>query len=293
MTQPPPSSIPSVQSDLQWLKGVLPATLWFGLLLALIYWRVIRQLAGDWMIDEDMGHGFFVPVVALYIVWLKRHDLAACVTNWWGLALVACAAAQLYVATLGVELYLARTSLVLAIAGGVLLLAGTENFKRLILPLVLLLFMVPMPAIIYNQITFPLQILASQVAETSLTLIGIPVLRDGNILELPSQRLSVVEACSGIRSLLSLTFLSLVYGYLFDKRPWMKWALLVVTVPIAIAVNALRVTITGILSEIDPQLAEGFFHTAEGWIVFMMALAFLVIAHRLIGWAGSRFMPKS
>lgn len=293
MTQETTPPLPAAQADLPWLKAVLPTSLWFGLLLGLIYWRVARQMAGDWMIDDDMGHGFFVPVVALYIVWLKRHELVACVPNWWGLLLIVWAAMQLYVATLGVELYLARTSLILAIAGGILLIAGTENFKRLILPLVLLFFMVPLPSIIYNQITFPLQLFASWVAEVSLSLLGIPVLRDGNILELPSQRLSVVEACSGIRSLLSLTFLSLVYGYLFDRRPWMKWALLVATVPIAIVVNAMRVTITGILSEVNPALAEGFLHTAEGWIVFLMALVLLALAHKIFGWAGSRFLSKS
>ena len=293
MTQETPITTPETQSDLRWAKIVLPTSLWFGLLIAFIYWRVIRQMAGDWMIDDDMGHGFFVPVVALYIVWLKRHELVDCVPNWWGLLLVVYAAVQFFVATLGAELYLARTSLILVLAGGVLLLAGTENFKRLMLPLLLLFFMVPLPAIIYNQITFPLQIFASKVAEASLTLLGIPVLRDGNILKLPSKRLSVVEACSGIRSLLSLTFLSLVYGYLFDRRSWMKWALLLATVPIAIVVNAMRVTITGILSEINPELAEGFFHTAEGWIVFVMALALLVLAHRTFSWVGSRFLSKN
>lgn len=293
MTQDTLPRLPAARTGRDWLMAVLPAAVWFGLLLALVYWRVVRQMAGDWIIDDDMGHGFFVPPVALYVVWLKREELLECVPNWWGLLLLAFAAVQLAVATLGVELYLARTSLILAIAGGVLLLAGAANLKRLLFPLLLLFFMVPLPAIIYNQITFPLQLFASSVAESALTLVGIPVLRDGNILELPSQRLSVVEACSGIRSLLSLTFLGLVYGYMFDRRPWIKWALLVTTVPIAIAVNAMRVTITGILSEIKPELAEGFFHLAEGWIVFVAALALLVLAHRIIGWAGARFLPKS
>ena len=115
-----------------------------------------------------------------------------------------------------------------------------------------------------------------------LTLIGIPVLREGNVLELPSQKLSVVEACSGIRSLLSLSFLSLVYGYFFDDRPWMKFSLLVATVPIAVVTNAARVTVTGILSERDPELAKGFFHSAEGWLIFSVALALLLLTHHLI-----------
>ena len=148
--------------------------------------------------------------------------------------------------------------------------------------------MIPIPSIIYNQITFPLQLFASQVAEFSLGVIGIPVLRDGNILELASQKLSVVEACSGIRSLLSLSFLSLVYAYFFDKRVWMRWVLLAATIPIAILSNSGRVTITGILSEINTELARGFFHSLEGWIIFIIALVMLGGLHFLI----NRFTRK-
>jgi exosortase len=136
--------------------------------------------------------------------------------------------------------------------------------------------------VIYNQITFPLQIFASRVAETVLNGIGIPVLRDGNVLELASQKLSVAEACSGIRSLLSLTFLSLVYAFFFDKKVWMRWALLIGTIPIAILANAGRVTMTGILSEVNTELAHGFFHSLEGWIIFLIALVMLVSLHLII-----------
>jgi exosortase len=154
--------------------------------------------------------------------------------------------------------------------------------RALAFPLLLLPFMIPIPAVIYNQITFPLQLFASQVAEASLNLLGFPVLRDGNILELASQKLSVAEACSGIRSLLSLSFLSLVYAYFFDKNVWMRWVLLIATAPIAILANSARVTITGILSEINTELAQGFFHSLEGWIIFLVALAMLVGVHALI-----------
>ena len=135
---------------------------------------------------------------------------------------------------------------------------------------------------IYNQITFPLQLFASRVAEYALGVMGIPVLRDGNVLELASQKLSVVEACSGIRSLMSLTFLSLVYAYFFDKKVWMRWALLIGTIPIAILANAGRVTITGILSEMNPELAHGFFHSLEGWIIFLIAFVMLLVLHVVI-----------
>ncbi len=142
--------------------------------------------------------------------------------------------------------------------------------------------MFPLPAIVYARITLPLQIFASRVAEAVLSLLNIPVLRDGNVLEIASQRLMVVEACSGIRSLISLSFLSLVYAYFFDSKVWMRWVLLVATIPIAIAANATRVTLTGILSEYRADLAHGIFHTMEGWVLFLVALVLLMVFHQFI-----------
>ena len=142
--------------------------------------------------------------------------------------------------------------------------------------------MIPIPAIVYTRITFPLQLIASRTAEMALHILQIPVLRNGNVLELSRQTLSVVEACSGIRSLLSLGFLSLVYGFFFEPRRWVRAALFVAAVPIAIGANAFRVTITGVLSEYKPELAEGFFHTAEGWVIFMVALACCIAFHALL-----------
>ncbi|MCC7175857.1 MAG: exosortase [Bryobacterales bacterium] len=257
---------------------------WFGLLLAVAYAPVLRRLIAQWTYDEDMGHGFFVPAVAAYIVWQRRRELLAAppAPCWWGLLVVACGALQLTVATLGAELFLARTAFVISLAGVVLTLGGWRTLRITAFPLFLLFFMVPIPAILYNQITFPLQLLASQVAAFSLSMLGIPVLREGNILELASQRLNVVEACSGIRSLLSLSFLSLVYAYFFDKRVWMRAVLLAATLPIAIIANAARVTLTGVVSEYDPELAHGIFHYASGWVIFMVALAILVAFHQLL-----------
>ena len=133
---------------------------------------------------------------------------------------------------------------------------------------------------------------ASTVAERSLEILSIPVLREGNILELASQKLSVAEACSGIRSLLSLSFLSLVYAYFFDRKVWMRWVLLIATIPIAIIANSARVTLTGVFSEIDTSLAQGFFHEAEGWVIFVVALAMMVVVHLLINWVYRRLRPE-
>jgi exosortase len=260
--------------------------LWFGILLLLCYAPVLVRLVQQWSTDEDMGHGFLVPVVAGYIAWRKREQLRglAPAPNWWGMVVIVYAAVQLYVATLGAELFLARTAFVISLGGVVLFLGGFPYLRLFLFPWLLLFFMVPIPAIVYNQITFPLQLLASRLAEAALGVLGVPVLREGNVLELASQRLSVVEACSGIRSLLSLSFLSLVYAWFFDQKVWMRFVLLIGTVPIAIVANASRVTITGLLSEYKPELAEGFFHTASGWVIFMVALAILVAFHQLVNW---------
>jgi len=260
------------------------ALAWFGALLILAYFPVLLHLVEQWSTDEDVGHGFFVLPVAAFIVWQRREQILAVRYKpaWWGLGVMAWAAVQGYVGMLGVELFLQRTSFLIALVGLLLVVGGTRLVRELAFPLLLLPFMIPIPAVIYNQITFPLQLFASQVAEFNLGLIGIPVLRDGNILELASQKLSVVEACSGIRSLLSLSFLSLVYAYFFDKRVWMRWVLFAATIPVAIVANAGRVTITGILSEINPALARGFFHSLEGWIIFLIALVLLGGLHLLI-----------
>jgi len=272
-----------------------PMVLWFGALLIACYAPVLRRLWNQWMDDPDMGHGVFVPLVVAYIVWQRRQELASTDPSpaWWGLLVVAFGALQLYVGTLGAELFLARTAFLISLAGAVLFLGGVRAGRKLVFPFFLLCFMIPIPAILFNQITLPLQLLASRLAEMTLSVLGIPVLREGNILELPTQLLSVVEACSGIRSLLSLSFLSLVYGYFFDERTWMRVLLFLSTAPIAIVANASRVTLTGVLGAYKPELAEGFFHNASGWVIFVSALAILVLFHQAVnrisrGWDGRR-----
>jgi exosortase len=262
------------------------AIVWFGILLIVAYYPILKHLVWQWSNDEDVGHGFFVPVVAGYIVWQRREQLMALAWKpaWWGVALLVWGALQAYIGTLGAELFLQRSAFLISLVGMLLVLGGTALVREVAFPLLLLPFMIPIPTVVYSQITFPLQLFASRVAEILLSAIDIPVLREGNVLELASQKLSVAEACSGIRSLLSLSFLALVYAYFFDRKVWMRWALFFGVLPIAILANAGRVTITGILSERDPELARGFFHELEGFIIFAIALAMLFILHLLINW---------
>ena len=271
-----------------------PAVAWFGILLIAAYFPILSRLVIQWSTDDDVSHGFFVPLVAGYVAWQRREKLLSIEWKpaWWGIGVVVWAGVQGYLGMLGAELFLQRTAFLLSLLGVLLILGGTQLIRQLAFPLLLLPFMIPLPAVIYNQITFPLQLFASGVAEKSLEWMNIPVLRDGNILELASQKLSVAEACSGIRSLLSLSFLSLVYAYFFDRKVWMRWVLLIATVPIAIIANSARVTLTGVFSEIDPSLAEGFFHEAEGWVIFVVALAMMVIVHLFLNWVYRRWHPE-
>jgi len=280
-----PSSQATTATKVDWQP-----VLWFGALLILCYAPILYRMGYQWANDENMGHGFFVPVVAGFVVWQRREKLAALPlrTNYWGLALVMWAAVQAIIATLGAELFTARLAFVFALVGVILFIGGTGWIKALAFPLLLLLFMIPIPAIIYAQLTLRLQMLASQLGEVMISAMGIPVLRAGNTLQLPSQTLDIAEACSGIRSLLSLGFLSLVYAYFMDKRVWMRWALLVATIPIAIGANGIRVAVTGLLSELNTQLAQGMYHETEGYIVFIVALVALIITHRVFSFAAQR-----
>ena len=270
---------PATREQLPWNKVV-----WFGALLLAAYAPVLFRLAKQWNDDADMSHGFFVPIVAGWIVWRNRADLAATPAgpDKRGLILVVWGALQMWLGTLAVELFLTRTSFVIALTGAVWFLCGTQVLRKVAFPLFLCLFMVPIPAVIYSSITFPLQLIASRLAENALSVLSVPVLREGNVLILPNQELSVVEACSGIRSLLSLTFLSLVYGYFFESRAWLRILLFCSTIPIAIIANGSRVTLTGVLTQVKPELAEGAFHAASGWVIFMVAMVILVAFHQAV-----------
>ncbi len=153
--------------------------------------------------------------------------------------------------------------------------------KELRFALLVLLLAIPLPAIIFNQITFPLQILASKLASALLPLFGVPVLREGNVIELPLMKLEVAEACSGIRSLMSLFTLAVFYGYFLEKSNWRRVALALASIPIAIAANAVRILGTGLCVQYwDPDKALGFFHEFSGWVIFLVSLACLYLVHR-------------
>ncbi|GIU78051.1 MAG: hypothetical protein KatS3mg005_1289 [Bryobacteraceae bacterium] len=186
------------------------------------------------------------------------------------------------VGALAAEIFTERVALVGTVAGLVWYLGGTELMRRLRFPLLLLCFALPLPGLLHKQITFPLQLVATRLAEWGLELTGRTVLREGNVLELAGRMISVVEACSGIRALMALEFFALAYAYLFHEKVWMRWALAAAAVPVAVVANSGRVMATALLGEVDPRLAEGFYHGLEGWAVFVVAMAMLIGVERVL-----------
>jgi exosortase len=254
-------------------------------LMATIYYRVLAKLVIDWWQIPDFSHGFLVPIFAAYLVWAKRRTLleTRIAPTWSGVVLVVAGLVVLLLGVYGAELFLSRVSLVILLAGLVLCFGGWELLKELRFVLLVLLLAIPIPSILFNEITLPLQILVSKLASALLPLFGVPVLREGNIIELPAMKLEVAEACSGIRSLMSLFTLSIFYGYFVEKSNLRRAILAVASIPIAIAANAARILGTGLCVQYwDPDKALGFFHEFSGWVMFLVSLGCLFIVHRII-----------
>ena len=270
----------ATRTDLVW------RSLLMGALVLLIYRDVLIKLVADWWQDPNFSHGFLVPLFSAYLVWTNRQALRTTriEPSWIGVAIVALGLAVLLLGIYGAELSLSRISFLIVLTGIVLAFGGPHMLKEQRFALLVLLLAIPIPAILFNQITLPLQTLAAKTASSMLPLFGIPVLREGNVIMLPSMSLEVAEACSGIRSLMSLFTISIFYGYFLETSTTKRVILAIASVPIAIAANALRILGTGLCVQYwNPEKALGFFHEFSGWLIFVVSLFCLFIVHRLMG----------
>ena len=273
-----------------WVQAVILITL-----IAFLYYRILGRLAVDWWIDPNFSHGFLIPLFSGLVVWQKRKQLGAVQPSpsWFGLVVIAGSLAMLVVGVLGAELFLSRTSFVFLLAGLVIYFYGWGYFRILLFPWAFLFFMIPIPAIIFNQIAFPLQFLAAKMASSLLSTVGVPVLRDGNIIQLPTMTLEVAEACSGIRSLMSLGALAVIFGYLVETRNLPRVILALSSIPIAVAANSMRIMGTGLLGNYwDPDKAQGFFHEFEGWVIFVSSLVMLFALQAVMRWISQGWSGK-
>jgi len=260
--------------------------------LAAIYAPLAGKLVRDWMNLPDFNHGFLIPVVSGYMIFLKRKKLAEIlpkvpVGERGGIFLIAAGVLILAVGRLANEHFILRMSLPLILGGCIWQIFGRAVLRELLFPIAYLVFMFPIPSILLEKITFPLQLVASRFAAFFLDMGGVPVLREGNVIQLPNMSLEVVEACSGIRSLISLLALSAVFAYLFQKQQWRRAVLVASAIPIAVITNIIRVTGTGMLAhKFGGRAAEGFYHDISGWLVFVVAFICLSGINRLIGCRG-------
>ena len=305
--------------------AILRANLWkivaLSCALTFAYAGVLQKLGNDWWTDENYSHGLLIPFIIAYILWGQRERFARTVqssNSLIGLVAVALALLVLWAGTAGAELFIQRLSFVLILAGVVLYFWGFRLLQLLVVPFFLLVLSIPIPSIIFNKIAFPLQLFASRCAVWSMALFDIPVLRHGNVIELmplgarETTRLEVVEACSGIRSLMTLVTLAVVFAYFTHPHGdgsapsgnglsgsitrvksygfWRSAILVLSAIPIAIFTNALRVSGTGVLAHYyGTQVADGFFHSFSGWLIYIVAFVMLLAVGVLL----DRLKPKN
>ncbi len=259
--------------------AVVQASILTGLCLA-VFGPILYYMVLHWKAVEDYSHGFVVAPLALYFAWERRKKLrrAPVEPSWLGVVPLALGSLSLMIGRLGVELMSMRVAFVLTLIGIVLMTLGRAWFRILTFPLLFLFLMVPLPQSLVNVVAFPLQLVAADFAVNALYAFGIPALREGNIIHLAHTQLFVAEACSGLRSLMALGTLGVVFAYFFRKS-WIERTVIVAsTIPIAILVNAFRVALTGILTHhYGPEAAEGTIHQLEGFFTFGLAFALLLL----------------
>jgi exosortase len=254
-------------------------------LLVAAFWPPLVGIAGSWFDDSlDMGFGVFVPIAAAYMVWLERNTLRRTPVepSAWGIVLLVWGAIQVTLGTLAQWVWVSRTAFLISLAGCILTLYGVRMFRRLVYPFCSLILMIAPPTFLFEKITLPLQLLASRLGEISLETLGFSVLREGNILELVGERLAVEEACSGIRSLMALFFLCVVYCFFFVPENGIRAILLAAVTPIAILCNAGRIVATGVVGQYDRQLAHGMLHATFGHFGLALGACLCVLLHWII-----------
>jgi exosortase len=290
----PPERFPGHPLNLQGISLNRTSLLQAIILLALLwllYCHIITNLAKQWFEDPNYSHGFFVPISCALLLWIDRKSwmgkaLAPSVS---GLLFVVAAMSLLVVGTLGAESFLPRASLCVLLGGLLVYFAGWPMLRSVLAPWLVLFLMIPLPVILFNEFAFPLQLLASRSACSFLDLLQVPVLREGNIIMLPSMSLDIVEACSGLRSLMSLITVSILYGLFFERRIWMRSLLVLVAIPVAVIANALRIVFSALLAQyVSHQLAGGFFHAFSGFLLFLISFGVLAGFHIL----GTRFAQR-
>ncbi|MBZ5593059.1 MAG: exosortase/archaeosortase family protein [Acidobacteriia bacterium] len=245
-----------------------------AVLLTAAFWAILSSLYGSWFdAFSYMEHGILVFPAAAYMVWTKRAKLVQISPkpSMWSLPLLVWGAGQASLGTAAHWVWISRTALLVSLVGCIAALYGWEMVRELAYPLGTLILMIAPPTFLYERLTLDLQLLASRIGEGCLEALGYSVMREGNILELVGTKLSVAEACSGIRSLFSIMFMCVLYDFFFVRGAVMRTLILVMAVPIAILGNVGRIVATGVASQYNQQLIHGMAHEAFGYVSVVLA----------------------
>ena len=241
----------------------------------LLYGPVLLKLARDWQANPTYSHGFVVPIIVIFLLWRLRHEFrrTAAAPAATGLLLLVASLGVFVAGTVGAELFITRISLIGVLGGTIAYVLGWRHLRLAAVPLAFLVFMIPLPSIVFDHAALSLQLVASRLGEDLLRAADVPVLRDGNLLTLANAQLEVNEACSGIRSLVALLMMTTLMGYVFEPTAWRRIVLVVAAVPLAIGLNGVRIAATGLATSIyGPGAAADTVHTTTGWLVFLTAL---------------------
>lgn len=275
------------------IKEHLKKHLLFYIILAFIVLfniKVFIALVSEWHHDNNYSHGFFIIPISIYLFYKKRASLVfPAKPEKWGLLLFLFGCVGLIFGIAASEFFTTRFSIVFMISSLSLYYLGRENFKKVWFCFFFLLFMIPIPATIYFSATLPMQLLASKVTVVMLKAIGVTVMRDGNIINLPNYILEVAEACSGLRSLVTLMALAALYAYFKMPGKILPVLLFLSAIPIAIVTNIFRIFSTAIFAyAISKELAEDFLHELSGFLVFISALVLMLILGSFLVWIRNR-----
>lgn len=267
-----------------WLPGVVLVGC-----LAVVYWPIIEGLVHQWLNNQDYSHGPFILPVAAYLAWRKREELqkVGYRHDWRAVSVLLLAMVIYILGELGAELFTTRLSMLVFLVGFVWLLFGLDVIRVLGFPLAFLFLMLPLPGFIYRNVTFPLQLISSRWSVEILQGLGITAFRQGNVIDLYFMVLQVAEACSGLRYIIPLFALGVLFSYFLQNVLWKRIVLILATIPISIVANVFRIAGTGIIGLYwGEEAAQGFFHSFSGWLVFLVCLGLFAVVNLVL-----KFLP--
>ena len=249
-----------------------------GAAFVALYSTVIMEMIEDWDTNPNFSHGYFIPFISAAMIYSRRAQIRniPIAPSSWGVALLVMGLLQYFIAFVGSEYFLQRSSMSVVLLGLALFVGGKSMSKKLLYPICYLLLMIPIPAVIWSAVAFPMQLVASALSENMVQLLGVPIFREGNILHLSETTLEVVDACSGLRSLTTMIALSLALIYFSGLTLVRRGVVFLAAFPIAIFINIFRLTVTALMaSKYGEEVAQGFLHDFSGWLTFVLGLIIL------------------